>query len=155
MAKPGILTVDDDVNVLRAVRNDLRKKYGSEYRISSADSGQQALELLTELKKRGDATALMVVDQRMPNMSGVEFLTEAIQLFPESKRVLLTAYADTNAAIAAINQVQIDHWKLLRAKRRSPPKALHLVVLIAQLPDLSMNSPFHESRHSDRLTETI
>jgi thioredoxin reductase (NADPH) len=119
MAKPGIITVDDDQNVLRAVQSDLRKEYGSEYRIASADSGRTALELLAEFKKRGDQTALFVVDQRMPNMSGVEFLKEAIEIFPESKRVLLTAYADTEAAIAAINEVQIDHYLL---KPWDPPE---------------------------------
>jgi thioredoxin reductase (NADPH) len=131
MAKPGILTIDDDVNVLRAVQSDLRKKYGSEYRVSSADSGVKALELLTEFKKRGDSTALMVVDQRMPNMSGVEFLKEAIQLFPESKRVLLTAYADTDAAINAINEVQIDHYLL---KPWDPPEE-KLYPLLSDLLD--------------------
>jgi len=129
--KPGIVTIDDDVNVLRAVQSDLRKKYGSEYRISSADSGPKALELLTELKKRGDSTALMVVDQRMPIMNGVEFLKEAIQLFPDSKRVLLTAYADTNAAIDAINQVQIDHYLL---KPWDPPEE-KLYPLLSDLLD--------------------
>ena len=119
MARPGILTVDDDPNVLRAVQSDLRKEYGSRFRITAADSGAKALELLTELKRRGDPTALFVVDQRMPNMSGVDFLREAIKLFPDSKRVLLTAYADTNAAIDAINSVQIDHYLL---KPWDPPK---------------------------------
>jgi thioredoxin reductase (NADPH) len=131
MAKPGIVTVDDDVNVLRAVQSDLRKKYGSEYRIASADSGPKALELLTELKKRGDSMALMVVDQRMPNMNGVEFLKEAIQLFPEAKRVLLTAYADTDAAINAINEVQIDHYLL---KPWDPPEE-KLYPLLSDLLD--------------------
>jgi thioredoxin reductase (NADPH) len=129
--KPGILTIDDDVNVLRAVQSDLRKKYGAEYRISSADSGPKALELLTELKKRGDSMALMVVDQRMPSMSGVEFLKEAIQLFPDSKRVLLTAYADTSAAIDAINQVKIDHYLL---KPWDPPEE-KLYPLLSDLLD--------------------
>ncbi len=129
--KPGILTIDDDVNVLRTVQSDLRKKYGAEYRISSADSGPKALELLTELKKRGDSMALMVVDQRMPSMSGVEFLKEAIQLFPDSKRVLLTAYADTSAAIDAINQVKIDHYLL---KPWDPPEE-KLYPLLSDLLD--------------------
>lgn len=131
MTKPGIVAVDDDVNVLRAVQSDLRKKYGSDYRISSADSGPKALELLTEFKKRGDSTALMVVDQRMPIMNGVEFLKEAIQLFPGSKRVLLTAYADTDAAINAINEVQIDHYLL---KPWDPPEE-KLYPLLSDLLD--------------------
>jgi thioredoxin reductase (NADPH) len=129
MAKPGIITVDDDPNVLHAVQSDLRKKYGAQYRVSSADSGKKALELLTEYRKRGDQTALLVVDQRMPNMSGVEFLKEAIQLFPECKRVLLTAYADTDAAIEAINKVRIDHYLL---KPWDPPEE-HLYPLLSDL----------------------
>jgi thioredoxin reductase (NADPH) len=145
MAKPGIVTVDDDVNVLRAVQSDLRKKYGSDFRISSADSGAKALELLTELKKRGDSVALMVVDQRMPNMSGVEFLKEAIELFPESKRVLLTAYADTDAAIDAINQVQIDHYLL---KPWDPPEEKLYPLLSDLLDDWQSHyrSPFEGIR---------
>jgi thioredoxin reductase (NADPH) len=145
MAKPGIVTVDDDVNVLRAVQSDLRKKYGSEYRIASADSGSKALELLTELRKRGDSMALMVVDQRMPNMNGVEFLKEAIQLFPESKRVLLTAYADTDAAINAINEVQIDHYLL---KPWDPPEEKLYPLLSDLLDDWQSHyrSPFEGIR---------
>ncbi len=129
MAKPGIITVDDDPNVLHAVQSDLRKKYGAQYRVSSADSGKKALELLTEYRKRGDQAALLVVDQRMPNMNGVEFLKEAIQLFPECKRVLLTAYADTDAAIEAINKVRIDHYLL---KPWDPPEE-HLYPLLSDL----------------------
>jgi thioredoxin reductase (NADPH) len=145
MAKPGIVTIDDDPNVLRAVQNDLRKKYGADYRISSADSGKKALELLRELKKRGDSMALMVVDQRMPNMSGVEFLKEAIELFPESKRVLLTAYADTDAAIDAINQVQIDHYLL---KPWDPPEEKLYPLLSDLLDDWQSHyrSPFEGIR---------
>lgn len=145
MAKPGILSVDDDPNVLRAVRSDLRREYGENYRIASADSGAKALELLTELKKRGDSTALMVVDQRMPNMSGVEFLREAIQLFPDSRRVLLTAYADTEAAIDAINQVQIDHYLL---KPWDPPEEKLYPLLSDLLEDWQSKhrSPFEGIR---------
>jgi thioredoxin reductase (NADPH) len=129
MAKPGIITVDDDPNVLYAVQSDLRKKYGSQYKVSSADSGEKALELLTAFKRRGDEAALLVVDQRMPNMNGVEFLKEAIEIFPESKRVLLTAYADTDAAIEAINKVRIDHYLL---KPWDPPEE-HLYPLLSDL----------------------
>ena len=131
MAKPGIVTVDDDPNVLRAVQSDLRKKYGADYRIAAADSGRKALDLLTEFKKRGDEMALFVVDQRMPTMTGVEFLREAIELFPASKRVLLTAYADTDAAISAINEVQIDHYLL---KPWDPPEE-KLYPLLSDLLD--------------------
>jgi thioredoxin reductase (NADPH) len=107
-----ILTVDDDADVLRAVERDLRSEYGSEYRVARADSGEAALRLLEELKRRGDPSALFLVDQRMPGMTGVAFLEHAVELFPKTKRVLLTAYADTDAAIRAINEVRIDHYLL-------------------------------------------
>ena len=136
MARPGIFTVDDDPNVLSAVQSDLRKEYGSRFRITAADSGAKALELLTELKRRGDPTALFVVDQRMPHMSGVDFLKEAIKLFPESKRVLLTAYADTDAAIDAINSVQIDHFLL---KPWDPPQEKLYPLLDDLLEDWQSN----------------
>jgi thioredoxin reductase (NADPH) len=104
MAKPAILTLDDDADVLRAVERDLRSEYGSEFRIVRADSGEAALELLQALKRRGDPAALLLVDQRMPAMTGVEFLQKAVEIYPDAKSVLLTAYADTEAAISAINQ---------------------------------------------------
>jgi thioredoxin reductase (NADPH) len=119
VAKPTLLTLDDNADVLRAVERDLRSEYGSEYRIVGADSGQAALETLGELKRRGDPSALFLVDQRMPGMTGVEFLERAIDLYPDAKRVLLTAYADTDAAIKAINDVQIDHYLL---KPWDPPE---------------------------------
>ena len=110
MAKPIILAVDDDPEVLRAVDRDLRRHYGEQYRVLRADSGQQALDTLNQLQARNEAAALLVVDQRMPQMTGVQFLEQAIQIFPECKRVLLTAYADTEAAIQAINAVKIDYY---------------------------------------------
>ncbi len=110
MAKPIILAVDDDAEVLRAVERDLRRHYGEQYRVLRAESGARALDALRQLKERGDAAALLVVDQRMPEMGGVEFLEQAIPLFPECKRVLLTAYADTDAAIRAINVVKVDYY---------------------------------------------
>ncbi len=119
MAKPVILTVDDEPEVLRAVERDLRREYNSRYRVMRAESGAQALETLKELKLRNEFVALFVADQRMPEMSGVEFLEEAIQLFPTAKRVLLTAYSDTDAAIRAINSVKIDHYLI---KPWSPPE---------------------------------
>lgn len=119
MAKPAIVTVDDDAEVLRAVERDLRRKYASEYRILRADSGQTALEIVRELQIRNLSVALFLVDQRMPGMSGVEFLERAIKLFPDAKRVLLTAYADTEAAIAAINEAGINHYLL---KPWDPPE---------------------------------
>ena len=110
MGKPVILTVDDDPQVLRAVERDLRRKYASEYRVLRADSGESALDTLGKLKLRGDPVALFLVDQRMPRMTGVEFLEKAVELFPEAKRDLLTAYADTDAAIRAINEVGLDYY---------------------------------------------
>src|SRR5215217_5626966 len=102
MAKPVIITVDDDPDVLRAVERDLRRQYSAEYRVMRAESGTSALELLKALADRGDPVALLIVDQRMPEMTGVEFLEQAMEIFPDARRVLLTAYADTDAAIRAI-----------------------------------------------------
>jgi thioredoxin reductase (NADPH) len=101
MAKPVIWTVDDDPDVLRAVERDLRRQYGNRYRVMAADSGAGALESVKQLKLRNDPVALFLVDQRMPRMSGVEFLEAALEFYPEAKRALLTAYADTDAAIRA------------------------------------------------------
>jgi thioredoxin reductase (NADPH) len=119
MPKPVIWTVDDDPDVLRAVERDLRRHYGDRYRVISADSGTSALEGVKQLKLRNEPVALFLVDQRMPQMSGVEFLEKAIELFPEAKRALLTAYADTDAAIRAINNVHIDHYLM---KPWDPPE---------------------------------
>src|ERR1700761_8864145 len=112
MAKPILLTVDDDSDVLRSIERDLRSKYGAEYRIIGSDSPEGALDLLKQLKVRNDSVALLLADQRMPHMDGVEFLQQAMGLFPEAKRALLTAYADTNAAISAINDVGINYFFL-------------------------------------------
>jgi thioredoxin reductase (NADPH) len=119
MPKPVLLTVDDDPEVLRAVERDLRKKYADRYRVVRADSGASALRSLETLKRRNEAVALLLVDQRMPEMSGVEFLNKAIAVYPEAKRVLLTAYADTDAAIQAINKARIQHYLL---KPWDPPE---------------------------------
>jgi thioredoxin reductase (NADPH) len=107
-----MLAVDDDPDVLRAVERDLRKRYSDRYRVMSADSGPSALNILTRLAQRSEPVALLVADHRMPRMSGVEFLTAAIREFPDVRRVLLTAYADTEAAIGAINIVKLDHYLL-------------------------------------------
>jgi thioredoxin reductase (NADPH) len=119
MAKPALLTIDDDPEVLRAVERDLRQRYADRYRILRADSGAAALEALDELKKRNEPVALFLVDQRMPRMTGVAFLTEAVKLYPDAKRTLLTAYADTDAAIRAINDARIHHYLL---KPWDPPE---------------------------------
>ncbi len=118
-ARPALLTVDDDPEVLRAVERDLRRRYGSEYRVVRADSGELALDALDELKRRDDPVALLLADQRMPRMNGVQFLSEAMTRFPDAKRVLLTAYADTEAAIRAINEIRLDHYLL---KPWDPPE---------------------------------
>jgi thioredoxin reductase (NADPH) len=110
MAKPIILAVDDDSSVLDALTQDLRRHYGSRYRIIRASSGSSALEVATEFKRRGEAVALVLSDQRMPGMPGVEFLEKTISIFPAAKRVLLTAYADTEAAIRAINAAKIHYY---------------------------------------------
>src|SRR5512132_84875 len=117
--KPVILTVDDDPAVSRAVARDLRRHYGERYRIVRAESGPDALETLKELKLRGDTVAVFVADYRMPQMSGIEFLEAAMDLYPLARRVLLTAYADTHAAIDAINVVDLDHYLL---KPWDPPE---------------------------------
>jgi thioredoxin reductase (NADPH) len=112
MAKPILLSVDDDSDVLRAIERDLRSQYGATYRIIGSDSPSGALDLLKQLKVRNDSVALVLADQRMPGMDGVEFLREAMEIFPGAKRALLTAYADTNAAISAINQANINYFFL-------------------------------------------
>ncbi len=112
MPKPILLSVDDDSDVLRAIERDLRSQYGAEYRVIGSDSPLGALDLLKQLKLRNDSVALLLADQRMPRMDGVAFLQEAKHIYPEAKRALLTAYADTNAAISAINQASINYFFL-------------------------------------------
>ncbi|WP_424952796.1 FAD-dependent oxidoreductase [Deinococcus sp.] len=108
--KPVLMVVDDDAEVLRAVSRDLRQRYAETYRIVRAGSGQEALNALEELKRRGDTVALLLSDQRMPHLNGVEFLTRASRLFPDARRALLTAYADTDAAIRAINESRVHYY---------------------------------------------
>jgi len=107
MAKPILLSVDDDSDVLRTIERDLRSQDGAEYRVIGSDSPARALDLLKQLKVRNDNVALLLADQRMPRMDGVEFLQEGMRLLPGAKRALLSAYADANAAISAINQANI------------------------------------------------
>ncbi len=128
--RPVLLTIDDDVNVSRAVARDLRRRYGGDYRIVRAESGAQALEALSEIKLRGDEVAILLADYRMPGMNGIEFLEQAMDLFPTARRVLLTAYADTSAAIDAINVIDLDHYLL---KPWDPPEEKLYPVLDALL----------------------
>ena len=129
MAKPVIITVDDNAEVLRAIERDLRRRYAERYKILRADSASEALAALRELKKRNEAVALFLVDQRMPVTTGVEFLGQAIELYPDARRVLLTAYADTDAAIRAINEAKIHHYLL---KPWDPPEE-HLYPVLDDL----------------------
>ncbi|MGC2111780.1 MAG: FAD-dependent oxidoreductase [Candidatus Korobacteraceae bacterium] len=129
MTKPTLLTVDDDPNVLKAIERDLRSHYGEHYRVLRADSGDAGLGILRELRVRNDAVALLLADQRMPHMDGIGFLTEAKKLYPDAKRALLTAYADTSAAINAINEVNVHYFFL---KPWDPP-AQHLYPVLDDL----------------------
>src|SRR5690242_20445509 len=130
MGHPAILTVDDDPSVSRAIARDLRRKYGEEYRILRASSAAEALDALREIKLRGGRVAVMLADYRMPQMNGVEFLEQAMDLFPQARRALLTAYADTDAAIQAINVVDVDHYLL---KPWDPPEEKFYPVIDALL----------------------
>ena len=132
MAAPAILTVDDEPEVLRAVERDLRRRYGKDYRILGTDSGSGAVDLLKQLKTRGDSLALTLADQRMPHMSGLDVLGQCMQFFPQAKRALLTAYADTNAAIAAINTARVHYYLL---KPWDPPEEKLYPVLDDLLED--------------------
>jgi thioredoxin reductase (NADPH) len=132
MAKPIIMTVDDEPHVLNAIARDLQAHYQKDYRIVKASSGTEALETVRELKRRDTPMALFLVDQRMPAMSGTDFLIEAIKLYPGSKRVLLTAYADTDAAIASINTIDLDYYLM---KPWDPPEESLYPVLDDLLSD--------------------
>jgi thioredoxin reductase (NADPH) len=158
VAKPVILAVDDDPEVLGAVERDLKQRYRANYRVLPARSGRQATETAQELKRRGTPVALFVVDQRMPDMSGTQFLQKMRTLLPDAKRVLLTAYADSEAAIAAINEVGLDHYLM---KPWDPPEQHLFPVLDDLLADWSARAriPFDGvrivgSRWSPRSYET-
>ena len=143
--KPVLITVDDDREVLRAVERDLRRHYGENYRVLRAESGSSALEALKTLKLRNDPVALLLVDQRMPEMTGVEFLERAMELYPDAKRALLTAYADTDAAIRAINTARIEYYLM---KPWDPPEEQLYPVLDDLLEDwqASFHPPFEGIR---------
>jgi thioredoxin reductase (NADPH) len=149
MAKPILLSVDDDSDVLRAIERDLRSQYGAEYRVIGSDSPEGALDLLKQLKVRNDSVALLLADQRMPRMDGVEFLQQAMGIFPTAKRALLTAYADTNAAINAINRASINFFFL---KPWDPP-AEHLYPQLDDLLD-DWQASFHPTFEGIRVLGT-
>jgi thioredoxin reductase (NADPH) len=142
--KPILLTVDDDPGVSRAVARDLRRNYGDSYRVVRTESGPEALETLRELKLRGDLVAVLLADHRMPEMSGLEFLEEAMDLFPHARRALLTAYADTDAAIQAINVVDLDHYLL---KPWDPPEE-KLYPVVDSLIELWLNTDERSTTHT-------
>lgn len=137
MPRAAIIAIDDDHAVLNSVERDLRQKYGRDYRIVKAESGQSALDVVHQLQARSETVALFVADQRMPMMSGVEFLTEAIKVFPDARKVLLTAYADTAAAIDAINKVGLDYYLM---KPWDPPQENLYPVLDGLLEDWKANT---------------
>ena len=132
MALPIILTVDDDPQVLAAIARDLRRQYGKDYRIMRAPSGAEALEALEAVKERGSTVSLLLSDQRMPSMNGVEFLTKAREHFPKAKRALLTAYSDTEAAIEAINASHVDYYFV---KPWDPPEDMLYPIIDGLLDD--------------------
>src|SRR5579859_4015350 len=132
MPPPILLTVDDDPEVSRSLARDLRQQYGEEYRIRRAESGPAGLDALKELKLRDEQVGLLLADQRMPEMTGVEFLAQARQFYPKARRVLLTAYADTDAAIAAINRADVHYYLL---KPWDPPQEKLYPVLDDLLED--------------------
>jgi thioredoxin reductase (NADPH) len=143
--KPVIMVVDDDPQVLQAIEIDLRQKYGDRFRVLKAISGAAALNIVRQLKLRNEPPALFLVDQRMPHMTGVEFLEQAMELYPDTKRVLLTAYADTNAAIRSINKAKIDYYLM---KPWDPPEDNLYPILNDLLDDwmASFRPPFEGIR---------
>ncbi|MEW5989132.1 MAG: FAD-dependent oxidoreductase, partial [Chloroflexota bacterium] len=136
MVKPIILTVDDEPAVLNAIERDLRRRFGADYRIVKAGSGAEALAAVQQLKTRNAPLALFLVDQRMPQVTGTEFLTQAIHFYPEARKVLLTAYADTEAAIQSINVIGLDYYLM---KPWDPPEQNLYPVLEELLTDWAAN----------------
>src|SRR5215217_1943330 len=132
MPKPVLFAVDDDPSVLNSVERDLRARYGQDYRVVPLNEGKTALEYLRKLEQRNETVALFLVDQRMPEMTGTEFLAEAIQVYSQAKRVLLTAYADTQAAIDSINEVGLNYYLM---KPWHPPEERLYPILDELLDD--------------------
>src|SRR5512147_776597 len=127
MKLPFILIIDDDVQVLRAIQRDVRNKFRDDYKVLATESATEALEALRELKLKNETVALFISDQRMPEMEGTAFMEKAMEIFPEAKKVLLTAYSDIEAAIKAINTVRLDYYLL---KPWNPPEEKLYPVLI-------------------------
>jgi thioredoxin reductase (NADPH) len=144
-SKPVLLTVDDDPGISRGIARDLRRRYAQDYRVVRTESGPQALEALREIKLRGDVVAVLLADYRMPEMSGLEFLEKAMDRFPHARRALLTAYADTDAAIQAINVVDLDHYLL---KPWDPPeeKLYPVVDALIELWRVTGDKPISEAQ---------
>lgn len=138
MKKPFILALDDDPSVMKAIERDLKSKFGGDYRVLASDSPAKALDLTRQIQARGDRIALFVVDQRMPQMSGTEFLRSALKIAPDARRVLLTAYADSNAAIEAINTLKLNHYL---TKPWEPPEEKLYPVLKDLLEDWNADNP--------------
>src|ERR1700761_1450480 len=136
MERPIIFLIDDDPQVLRAITRDIKTKFGKEYKILSTTSANEALETFTDLKNSSDVIAMFISDQRMPELEGVQLLEKAIKVFPTAKRVLLTAYSDTDAAIKAINDVQLDYYLM---KPWDPPEEKLYPVINDLLDDWQAN----------------
>ncbi len=156
MSKPTILTVDDDPQVSAAITRDLANQYGADYRIVRASSGREALDVLTKLALRDDPLALIAADQRMPEMTGIEMLQQARAYAPAAKMLLLTAYADTDVAIKAINDIGLDYYLL---KPWDPPDRRLYPIIDELLDDWRKAHPDHTSevrvighRWSDRIS---
>ncbi len=141
--RTAILTVDDDPGVSRSIARDLRQRYGEQHRIVRAESGAAALDALKEMRLRGDEVAVILADYRMPQMNGIEFLEEAMKTYPAARRVLLTAYADTDAAIEAINVVDLDYYLL---KPWDPPEEKLYPVIDEQLEAWRLEDYQHGAR---------
>ena len=128
MNQPIIFVIDDDVQVLRAITRDLKNKYRQDYRVLSTSSAKEILGNLLELKNKGESVAMFISDQRMPEMEGVDFLTQAMEFYDDAKKVLLTAYSDTDAAIKAINTVKLDYYLPSHGIRRKKNYILLLMI---------------------------
>ena len=146
VSRPVLLAVDDDAEVLRAIERDLRKRYAERYRVLANSSGTEALKILEKLRKRNEPVALLLSDHRMPVMTGVEFLAQAMKQCPDARRVLLTAYADTDAAIRAINEIKLNHYLL---KPWHPPTTYRIVR--KHRGDIRVESQLGDTRFQVRL----